>query len=129
MVWIQKRSQTTQVVFPLWEILFLKSLDILRWGLKIKPCQDQVIYINHGKYFNVNYNKVGLHCNIKDVLWSYGSFKQTYNILRKFNKIYEKIVKQYVRAKFVGFKYDLKNIHIIFIKMMYFSLVMSWFYN
>jgi hypothetical protein len=62
MVWVQKRFQRAQVVFLLWGLLFLKSLDILRWGLKIK-------------HVNVNYNKVGLHCKIKDVLWSYGFFK------------------------------------------------------
>jgi hypothetical protein len=75
MVWVQKRFQRAQVVFPLWGLLFLESLNILRWGLKIKKCQHQVIYIDHGKYFNVNYNKVGLHGKIKDVLWSYGSLK------------------------------------------------------
>jgi len=35
---------------------------------------------------------------------SQGITTQTYNISWNFNKIYEKIVKQYVRAKFVGFK-------------------------
>jgi hypothetical protein len=53
---------------PTLGITILKESGYFKVRFEDQTCQDQVIYIDHGKYFNVNYNKVGLHCKIKDVL-------------------------------------------------------------